>query len=513
MTEKSRQTVRSGLLLAALSALIGSVLIGIVSGGFSRPSYDQSVGNRWVTPRQLTHDSEHAPAESTTLSDAGCTRILRANVAPGSIVVLQSIDLTGSRHGFFLRAASCSGTGSTGCDGVQQSFAESTVADGVFAEVPRGATIDFFSAVLTDTESPEVSGAVTTLPPSTSNFRRLLLPRFTDRGLNDLAVDCPCIHRGAAVTVYLDPEVPPTESRMAAALCASLESHLQRTAGTLRTCMESGLGSIDDIDGDGRLTVVLTHLDKRNPGGLLQSDRVPVLGCVREADFLGPQTEACGDILYLAPEGLHMPGSTSLLAHELAHAAVHCRQRQRLQRGQQKLVIPDWFHEALAHLAEHSVAGAGEFFEQRLAEFQLGPQTCPVVTGFQSGWEAGRGGSRPAGLLFLQSAIRRPVNVPQLFHTSESFAELLDGLLRQSFRESVAAWGPVAAGQILRARPQAITRLRAGAEHSGSIYGTAFQCWRSDYGPLTIEIQSDAAAALQLTVLTFNAGATVTAAD
>jgi hypothetical protein len=501
------------LLLAALSAVIGPVLIGMVSAGFSRPSYDQGVGNRQVTPRQLTRDSEHAPTESTTVSDAGCTRILRADVAPGSIVVLQSIDLTGSRHGFFLKAAGCSGTGSTGCDGVQQSFAESMVADGVFTEVARAATIDFFSDVLTDTEPPEGSGAVSTLPPSTLNFRRLLLPRFTDRGLNDLAVDCPCIHRGEAVTVYIDPEVPPTESRMAAALCALLESHLRRTGGTLRTCIESGLGSIDDLDGDGRLTVVLTRLDRRNPGGLLQSDRVPVLGCVREADFLGSQTEACGDILYLAPEGLQMPGSRSLLAHELAHAAVHCRQRQRLQQGQGKLVIPDWFHEALAHLAEHSVVGSGEFFEQRLAEFQLGPQNCPVVTGFQSGWEAGRGGSRPAGLLFLQSALRRPVNVPQSFHTSESFAELLDGLLRQSFRESLAAWGPVAAGQILRARPQAIPRLRAGAEHAGTIYGTAFQCWRSDSGPLTIEIQSDAAAALQLTVLTFGGDVRVTAAD
>lgn len=427
--------------------------------------------------------------------DGGNSSVLRADVPQGSLVVLQSLDLTGGHHTYCLKTVSREGAEDSAGRRILQNSSGSRWRDGIAADTAQ-------QELLPPGSRHCVEVGASALARSTVNTRRLLLPQFTDAGLHDVAMDCRSIFMGEAVAVYVAPELPAADTEETLSLCRALEQQLRRGNGTLRVAIETELGSIDDIDGDGRLTVVLTNLDRRRSNHVSAINRVPVLGCVREADFLGAQTETGGDLVYLAPEGLWQPGSQSLVAHELAHAAVHCRQRGRFLRGQGKLAIPEWFHEALAHVAEHSVAGPGEFYEQRLAEFQLSPQTCPVVTGFPSAWGAGRGGSRPAGLLFLQCAMQRSANLPELFERCETFDELLDGVLRQSFGESLAEWGPLAAMDILRARPQAIASLRADMEHSGVMSGTAFQCWRSETGPLTIEVHSNAAAALQLNVFT-----------
>jgi hypothetical protein len=164
-------------------------------------------------------------------------------------------------------------------------------------------------------------------------------------------------------------------------------------------------------------------------------------------------------------------------------------------------------------MAELSAAGPGEFFDQRLADFQICPQTCPVVTDSRFGWQAGRGGSRVAGFLFLQSSLKNPTNVPELLGTCETFEQLLNAALRRSLPECLSAWGPVAAEQILRDRPQAIPCLRAGREQTGLICGTAFRCWRNDDVALTIEVESQVAAALRLSVVGFEDADWVAAAN
>ena len=480
---------RFGLKFSLLAVI--TTLPAICSSSFSRTPGEASAPDLPLAAAQQR--SARSQDARPGAADQGRSNRLRVQVPPRSLVILQSLDITGVLHEFHLRIADEDDAAEV------SAVLESAEREWGFRH-PGSAAARELPA---DIELPCEPDQSPVMPAVLPGPRRMLLPQFTNSGLRHPAADCKCIYVGQAVAVYADPTLSLPEAGLTGSICVSLDRHLRRAAGTIRTLIETMLGPIDDLDGDGRLTVVLSSLDERNRGGQPESNRIPVLGCVREADFLESQRATGGDILYLDPEGLKTRGGSALLAHELAHAAVHCRQRERLLSGKLKVEIPEWFHEALAHMAEHSVAGPGEFFDQRLTDFQISPQACPVVTDSRFGWQAGRGGSRVAGFLFLRSSLKNPTNVPELLSTCETFEQLLDGVLRRSLPECLAAWGPVAAEQILRARPVAIPCLRAGGEQSGLIYGTAFRCWRNDDHDLTIEVESHAAAALRLSLVRF----------
>jgi hypothetical protein len=487
-------------LKSSLLAVI-TALLAICSSDFSRPPGEASASGLLLPAAQQRSDLSQAAW--TGVADQGSSNRRRFRVPPRSLVILHSLDITGGLHEFHLRIVDQDDAAeiATVPENAESRGISWTASAAAASELPADIELPC---------EPEQSPAVPTALPGN---RRLLLPQFTSSGLRDIAAECRCLYFGRAVAVYADPQLSLPEDLRTLSICGSLDRHLQRAAGTTRTLIETALGPVDDLDGDGRLTVVLSGLDQRNRGSHSDSNQIPVRGCVREADFLESQGTTGGDILYLDPEGLKTRGGRALLAHELAHAAVHCRQRERLLSGKLKIGIPEWFHEALAHMAELSAAGPGEFFDQRLAEFQICPQTCPVVTDSRFGWQAGRGGSRVAGFLFLQSSLKNPTNVPELLGTCESFEQLLNAALRRSLPECLSAWGPVAAEQILRDRPQAIPCLRAGREQTGLICGTAFRCWRNDDVALTIEVESQVAAALRLSVVGFEDADWVAAAN
>lgn len=485
--------VKSSLFRPELSLLaVIAVLLAICCSSVSRTPGVASAPDLPL-PTAQQQQNTRSQAAWTGTADRGRSSRLRFRVPQRSLVILHSLDITGGLHEFHLKIVDQNDTAAI------TAGLESAEIRGI-AGPPSAVAAGEWHADIPLRCEPRQSPAV---PTCQQGYRRMLLPQFTRSGLRDIAADCKCISVGEAVAVYADPQLSLPEDILAGSICVSLDRHLRRAAGTLRTLIEAALGPIDDLDGDGRLTVVLSGLDERYRVSQPESNRVPVLGCVREADFLESQGATGGDILYLDPEGLKTRGGCALLAHELAHAAVHCRQRERLLAGKLRIGIPEWFHEALAHMAEHAAAGPGEFFDQRLADFQICPQACPVVTDSRFGWQTGRGGSRVAGLLFLQSSLRNPANVPELLSTCETFEQFLGGALRSSLPECLAAWGPAAAEQILQARPQAIPSLRAGVEQSGVICGTAFQCWRNDDAALTIEVESPGAAALRLSVVRF----------
>lgn len=486
-------------LRSSLLALV-TTLIAICSSGLSRTPGEASAP-AWLPPATQQQNSRNQ-AVWTGNADQGRGNRLRFRVPPRSLVILHSLDITGGLHEFHLKTEDHDDAGDI------EAVLESARASGISWPASSAAA----SGLQVNVEWPCAPEKGPAKPTALPGPRRMLLPRFTSSGIRDFAAECRCVCFGQAVAVYADPQLSLPEDILTESICISLDRQLRRAAATLRTRIETALGPIHDLDGDGRLTVVLCGLDQRNHGGRTESDEVPVLGCVREADFLESQGATGGDILYLAPDGLKTGGGSALLAHELAHAAVHCRQRERLRSGKLKIEIPGWFHEALAHVAEHAAAGPGAYFDQRLADFQICPQACPVVTESQFGWQAGRGGSRVAGFLFLQSSLKHPENVSELLSTCETFEELLDAVLRRPLPECLAQWGPVAAAQISRTRPQAIPCLRAGGEQSGLICGTAFRCWRNDDQALTIEVDASGAAELRLSVVSFRDADRVAAA-
>lgn len=424
--------------------------------------------------------------------------VQRVTIPARSLVVLQSLDSSGTRHPFRLRISICqdgvdaSESGSLAGPVVQSGGCQPAVFSGLSNAVGPGA--------VDGSALNRSSGKLVTQSPS----RRVLLPLFTDVGIRDVIVDCRCIYRGEAVTVYVCPEaMQPDESSSDSSelLCFFLDRQLGGDDGTLRTLIERDLGPIADVDGDGHLAVVLTNLDRRTQSLSGVDGRIPVLGCVREADFLDGFSDQGGDILYLSPQGLLAEDGQSLLAHELAHAAVHSRQRERLLMGRPKLDIPGWFHESVAHLAEHKAAGPSKHFRERLWEFRRRPQGSPIVLPASTGWNGGRGGSRAAGVLFLQHSLRPSADVADRLRSAESFEELLEDLLDKSFTESLADWGPAEAEQILLAGSETVPNLSVGMDVEAELPGTAMRCWRTDSESLTIEIASAPEAAMRLSVV------------
>jgi len=436
--------------------------------------------------------------------------IQRLKIAAASLMVLQSLDSSGTRHTFRLRTSSCRGD----ADSVGRVSSAGGISDhrrlrlAIFSERSRVAG----PGVVTGCASDLCGEKLEARAPS----RRVLLPLFTDIGIREVVVECRCIYRGESVTVYAGPDaiqsgdLSPENSDL---LCFFLDRHLQTDNGTLRTLIESCLGPIADVDGDGHLAVVLTNLDRRTQSSSDVGGRIPVLGCVREADFLDGSGDEGGDILYLSPQGLLAEDGRSLLAHELAHAAVHSRQRERLLMGRPKLDLPGWFHESLAHVAEHTAAGLGELFRERLREFQMRPQCSPIVLPVSTSWSEGRGGSRAAGLLFLHHSLRPSADVAELLRATASFEELLEDVLGRSFAESLADWGPAAAEQILLTGGETVPKLSVGEELEGELAGTALQCWRTDSESLTIEIESAFEAALRISVVPIRVENCVTAGN
>lgn len=438
-------------------------------------------------------------------------------IPANALVVLQSLDLTGQRHGYRLRAVSAEEglAGGPTLSGRVTGAGSVCVARLVLSEaerfgglLPRDAEFVRSAAAgrsrcfgLDAGVAGESLGRAE--PVGDAVARRFLLPCFTETGVREVVEECECVSRGEAAAVYVcGSEEAMVGVEQLREIGEFLSVELGRSGGTLRAAVESQLGEIADVDGDGVLTVVLARLDCRDEG-LLRGE-VPVLGCVRESDFLslGVGDGIGGDILYLDPRGLVGSWGRSLLSHELSHAAVHSRQRSRLERGAGVLELPGWFHEALAQRVEHCVAGPGAGYAVRLESFIRQPQLSAVVQPAWSGWSTGRGGSRAAGVLFLERSLRKGVCPAELLEECGSFEELLCGLLERPFVDSLREWGPAGAIAIADVRGADISELSATGEwSSGVLQGTGFAIWRSGCSGLELELDVAADAAVQLTVI------------
>ena len=459
-------------------------------------------------------------------------RTQRFKVPAQSLLVLQSLDLTGSRHCYQLKRTPAerptdlaSSIVENGVDGQFRtiSLPNSTCApagllSGRFPERPNSnlasnevtgdSCREAFDSECRDGEL--TAAQMQTGADSVPRQRRFLLPCFTQLGVSETLALCRHVFSGQAVEVYINDQML-TQCVRLIEVCEFLEQELQRRRGSLRNEVESHLGEIEDIDGNGLLTIVLTRLDHRKKD-VAFTDFIPVMGCVRETDFLSPEDcgSTSGDILYLDIEGLDRNGRRSLLSHELSHAAVHSQQLRRFSRGQQKLMLPQWFHEALAHWVEHQTAGPGRGYAGRLQQFCRQPQLSPVVQHPFTDWNAARGGSRAAGLLFLERSFAAHQSLRDLLNCSDNFDELLQALLGTSFATGLSEWGPAMALELWTSRKADIPQLprfeddaTAGRESriSGVLHGTSMAVWRSPEIDLELEIEHTREASLLVTVI------------
>ena len=165
------------------------------------------------------------------------------------------------------------------------------------------------------------------------------------------------------------------------------------------------IGEPADVDGDGRLTILLSRALGRMADGTVVLD-----GFVRVSDFepngVYPRSHA-SDIIYVNSRVKADAFLKSLLAHEFAHAVVASN---RIASAQGLDYEPEhsWLDEGLAHLSERWVEGAWSNLDYRISAFHLSPQEHRLVVDDQVGHAAGREhGHRGAAYLFLDWCQRR----------------------------------------------------------------------------------------------------------
>jgi len=370
-------------------------------------------------------------------------------------------------------------------------FARNPGTSGILANSTTGSS--HTAARLT---RPALAGRIT---------RNFLVPYFEQGTTWDQFTEGILIAQSARVSVFLDQSL----YRLAALQEPRSESPFVKTACEICLRLENGvlehvtewIGPVTDLDGDARLTLVITDLDRR-----VSPADSPVLGCVRDRDFLrAPESDFSGDIVYLDQRLPAGDSLSALLAHEISHAAIFSQMlqaRDGFDPGS-TLQLPSWLNESIAHLVEGTVAEASASFCERVRQFHENSATSPIVASESHlPFTARRGGSRAAGTLFLQHLKTTPETLRSVIHSHDPIERRLDILTRNSFSESFRTWSVRQSG--LAARSGALGSKRSlaqGHRISERLFGTAFCCFRCN-GPIhNLRITSDDKAALQITVI------------
>lgn len=180
------------------------------------------------------------------------------------------------------------------------------------------------------------------------------------------------VGEGKLVRVYLDAQQTPAE--LAPGLAAEIVRLIDEEVGP---ASEAGLGVPRDVDGDGKLAVLVTAWL-----GKLRGGQTSVQGFARSSDFrpgLAVPFSNQSDVIYLnssvKPDG-HL---RALLAHEYTHAVCFS---QRMPSAIDTAGLPDeedWLNEAIAHVAENLHGTGWSNLDYRISRFLDEPQRSPLV--------------------------------------------------------------------------------------------------------------------------------------
>lgn len=152
---------------------------------------------------------------------------------------------------------------------------------------------------------------------------------------------------------------------------------IERFEGRVAPLADAWLGPVQDIDGDGKFSVLLTSWLER-----LDDGKVALGGMVWPGDF-DPEGQApfsnSADVLYLNAQqrpGRHLE---TLLMHEYTHAVTACGRRAAdsvLFTGDDE---ESWLNEALAHVAENLISDNWSNLDYRVASYLDQPAATPLV--------------------------------------------------------------------------------------------------------------------------------------
>jgi len=462
-----------------------AMLLTVAAGQFGAALTAVAPG---ATSPHLLEGSDASGLEESASHSAVARSALRVRtipVAANSLFVITSLDSTGSPHTFHLRSERVDAA--NGCPAGATIQGQSDSAGGLHESRPVGVsrwTQRKLQRVISTDWDTETASVYDQKSPQKSVDRRFIAPRYGNHGVSDIMVSASLLFEEPSVAIYLDQSLP---CEIQAKLRSRQSVLSPGLVSKLALAVAEQLGPIHDLDHDGQLCVLVTELDCQSDTGT-----VPVLGCVRPSDFMGTGSNEAEltDVVYLdhrLPSGNDL---VALLSHELAHASVYCRLRDRVLNQKQSLEIPEWLHEGIAHYVESQFAEETSVFLERREQFHRTPHRFPVCTSpFVSSRSDRRGGSRAAVARFLEFAFRREEPLRDALMEADSVQSLLASCLREDLADLLPAWSLLEAGEIYRTAGRHIPELIVDRPMTHEVLGTAFAVVRSGPYPVKIEVR------------------------
>ncbi|MBS0265663.1 MAG: hypothetical protein JSS02_27270 [Planctomycetes bacterium] len=351
-------------------------------------------------------------------------------------------------------------------------------------------------------------------PVEVPSTRRFYL-HVTEKRLEDpqgyAAIEGHLVQEGRAVRVYLDSSQ--TVQDLAPGLINFIVNVLD--AEIIPQSREL-LGDLVDIDGDGKLAVLVTPWL-----GKLRGGQVSIKGCVRSGDFqrrVEVPFGSAADILYLNSELVPGPSLKTVLAHEYTHAVCFS---QRFGRDAGVLPVEDdWLNEAIAHVAENLHGSDWSNLEDRINAFRRAPARSPlVVTDYYRAGLWRDAGCRGATYLFLRYCVDQcgPTLLPALIQNPETGCRNLERATGLPFSELFRHWTISLTREAMPLQTAggqpALSRIEWDHGSGPCVFAlrgtaTAFiRVKRSAIGPLTLRLCGARDSQLQVTVVSAAASA------
>lgn len=266
-----------------------------------------------------------------------------------------------------------------------------------FADSPRESPVVWNrpASALADAATDDLQPASRRQPPAVRTFRLHVTDGDPGDARQYTAVEGRLAGFGQQIQVYADAQLQPGE--LAAGLVEEIVQLFDRSVCP-QVC--GLLGSWNDVDDDGRFTVLLSPWL-----GRLQGGKTSVGGFVRQADFTrttnSPLSNRC-DMLYLNSSlrpGRHLE---TLLLHEFTHAVCFSQRGAGSMGGTQLPREEDWLNEAIAHAVETRFGGWSNL-DYRISRYLNEPAHYPlIVPDYYTAGLWRNHGCRGATSLFLQ---------------------------------------------------------------------------------------------------------------
>ena len=278
------------------------------------------------------------------------------------------------------------------------------------------------------------------------------------------AIDCRLVGEAASIRVYA--EQPVLDGDRLHELVAEL-THLADEA--IGPAIQALVGPVRDVDGDGKLAVVLTARLGQRDTALADVD-----GLTRASDFVRRNLRPFGnesDVIFLNANLQPSDRLRAVLAHEWAHAAIFGRRYGESGRdAKQPPAEDDWLNEALAHLIEIQASGSSSNVAHRVQHFLERPEAAPLLVRDYYRPEFWRHhGCRGAAFLFLDWCINQ--SGPQLFDRlidgHEIGIENLERATGRSFDDLFREW-TTSIGTNLTRRDEMVDLVTNGTDSDGT---------------------------------------------